>query len=35
MEKTDLWAAAEIEDLEKQLKEYEDEKLAQWIWKMR
>ena len=35
MEKADLWTAAEIEDLEKQIKEYEDEKLAQWIWNMR
>ena len=35
MEKTDLWASAETEELRKKIKAYEDEKLEQWLYEMR
>ena len=35
MEKADLWAAAERDRIQKELRKIKEEELAQWIWEMR
>jgi len=35
MEKADLWASAERDRIQNELRKIKEEELAQWIWEMR